>query len=273
VAKIVIGAATAVASAAAVALFGLLAGFFDNSDEPAQDASAAPFTVSTSLDVIDFFDAWLDGPMPPSRSWPGPYLDQWRTFMADAGAAFTPTRMRLVLDGTGQRTATITQATAVKDDCSEPSPGAHFSIIPEGEAAPVGWSFDLGESAPVALNEDGRPYFEGKTISLAPGEVITIDVTTHPGPLDCRWTLLLDVTVGGERQTVTIDDDGQPFRTTGGDPELATHAMFAISDGIAGPDNIDAQIRVIPTSQVYDDFERATEVYNWDGSTWTLGNA
>jgi hypothetical protein len=188
VAKIVIGTATTLASAAGVALFGLLAGFFDNSEKPAEERGGEPFTVSTSFDVIEFFDAWLDGPMPPIQSWPGPYLDQWRSFMADAGAAFTPTRMRLVLDGTGPRTATITQATAVKADCSEPSPSAHFTIIPEGEARTVGWTFELGESNPVALDESGQPYFEGKTISLAPGEVITIDVTTHPGPLDCRWT-------------------------------------------------------------------------------------
>jgi hypothetical protein len=272
-AKILIGVGTAVSTAIALAGLAWLSGVVSGGGSDGPTDSGVPFTFVTSQVTPQTWNAWLDTPMPPSGEWPGPYPDEWAAFVRQRGATFDSTWVRIVLDGVAERAVTITEARAHKIDCVTPTPLGHYVQTADGADSTIGWYFDLGERDPIAYelleeDEQGGPYFQANTISLAPGEVLTIDAKAFAGPDDCRWTIELDVVVGGEMTVVTIDDGGVPFRTSGGDLDIATHVVLPGSDGVFGADGIDGQMFVYPTG---DWFGEPEQLYDWSGSEWMPG--
>lgn len=69
-------------------------------------------------------------------------------------------------------------------------------------------SFDPGTGGPPL--PPGQPY----SLQVVPGQAEVIDVIGRTETCDCRWRVLVDVTVGGRTQTLTIGPPGG-FRTTG----------------------------------------------------------
>jgi hypothetical protein len=232
-----------------------------------------PFDVVAFEEYDVSWGFWLDGEMPPPSDWPGPYPDDWRALFDERSGAYDSTWLRLVIDGVNERAATITGAQASKIECRDARPQGHFVQTADGLNTAIGWYFDLGEVDPIAyelLEDDvqGGPFFRSQTISLAPGEVLTVDAKAFAGDQDCQWKLELDVVVDGERSTVVIDDGGEPFRTSGGSGDTMSHIHLPISDGIVGPDFIDSQVWVHRRAD--DAFvEDPIALYDWSGETWS----
>jgi hypothetical protein len=208
---------------------------------------------------------WMDGPMPPQAQWPGPDWEEWLDTVEDVGGAYAWTAIRIVIEGIADRTVSVTDARAVKDRCVDPTPEALFWVAPEGEALTVGWEFDLSEADPraYAVDQTGRQgrYFADRTLTVAPGEIVTIDATAVAGPLDCEWHLELDVVAGGVTSTVTVDDSGHSFRTSGDGTGTPTYALRAL-DGF--------QLWVHPDPPSAFGGGTPLEVWSWTGDDWVL---
>jgi hypothetical protein len=85
----------------------------------------------------------------------------------------------------------------VRVNLDEPQPVLHYFVAGQEVASPFVLSLTSGEA-----------------------EVIDLHVTATTGLND--WTAEIAVVVDGDRRITVIDDDGQPFRTTGVLPEAAT---------------------------------------------------
>ena len=232
VAKFVVSIVTAVATALAVGVVTRTV-FVDGGSGSATTTTlapdAAPFSASTRIRYVAPWSVWLQEPLPDPRLWPGPatHDDELVRFLAGLGAIDNETWLRIVLDGTAGRTSTITGARAVVVERRDPSAVAQFKRTSEGEEDTIGWYFDLDEPESPAhellkgymTERRGPTYFANRTITVAPGEALTIDVIAVTEKCDCRWVIDLDVVVEGTPRTVRIDNDGEPFRTSSGQPD------------------------------------------------------
>ncbi|WP_059008668.1 hypothetical protein [Streptomyces specialis] len=59
-------------------------------------------------------------------------------------------------------------------------------------------------------------------------EPLALRVEAATARCDCAWYIELDWSAGDERGTVRVDDDGDPFRTSGGGAGAATPYFFAM---------------------------------------------
>ena len=82
--------------------------------------------------------------------------------------------------------------------------------------------FDLEDKSPVAKewqeNEDEvktKPFFDSKNVTLARNEVHDIVIIGSAKRSLVMWRLYLDLEVAGKSQTIEIDENGKPFKTTG----------------------------------------------------------
>jgi hypothetical protein len=233
VAKFVVSIVTAVATALAVGIVTRSA--FDSGSGPPPTTTlardAAPFTVSTRIVHGDYWKVWLAKPLPTPKLWPGPNSDPETLlrFLDKLGAVDDLTWARITLDGTAGRTSTITGARARVLQRSTPSPAAEFTYPHEGEQDVIGLYFDLDESGSPAhelisfATPSREPYFAHRTITVAPGEAVTLDVNATTQECDCQWVLELDVVVDGVSRTVRIDDNGKPFHTSAGKDGVAVY--------------------------------------------------
>lgn len=84
--------------------------------------------------------------------------------------------------------------------------------------------FDLDDDRPQAWRweQDGgrervgtEPFFSNNTITLSPDEVEDVIFIGQTSGFLCRWRLEIDVDDGAKLSTITIDDHGEPFKTSG----------------------------------------------------------
>lgn len=82
--------------------------------------------------------------------------------------------------------------------------------------------FPFEDKSPVAKewqeNEDKektQPFFDSKTVTLARDEVHDFIIIGSAKRSLVLWRLYLDLEVGGKPQTIEIDENGKPFKTTG----------------------------------------------------------
>lgn len=146
--------------------------------------------------------------------------------------------IRAVLQGVHPDGARIMQMTAERE-CGPPFTGTLF-YSPDAGLDPVESAyFDLDSPDPVAqkVNEFNEPvgeFFAGDTYVLEQGEEVVFDIIGATEDQACEFTIEMDVLAGGERSTVSIDDEGAPFRVSGrasaGDYEVA-YVGGVVSEG------------------------------------------
>lgn len=83
-----------------------------------------------------------------------------------------------------------------------------------GEPPIVKLGFDLDLPTPLALSlvpnaedpdsADAAPYFANRTLTLAPGEQVAVDVTASISAGDCEWVIDVDTVVGKAQSTQRI---------------------------------------------------------------------
>lgn len=105
----------------------------------------------------------------------------------------------------------------------EPLRGTHISCPSAGDVSAIGIAFDLEEREPVAriLQDDGSagdPYFGSSAVTFTKGEVVPFQIVGVTGRSHVEWIIEADLLIDDERETVRIDDQGEPFRTTAGRP-------------------------------------------------------
>ncbi len=131
----------------------------------------------------------------------------------------------LLLEGSTHRDVTIVDLRAEILDRKAPMRGAFIGCPSAGGVGSIGLSFDFDEPHPLARQvggqDYGEPYFaDADAIVLKDGEIQPIQVTATSTRDYVAWNLVADVLVDGERQEITIDDEGLPFQITGAVPGL-----------------------------------------------------
>lgn len=118
----------------------------------------------------------------------------------------------VAVTGNADQPVRIVDLKVVNRNCTAPLAGTYFFIGgPQGQGPVIPISFDLDMREPVALTSDGHGYFAAHTISLAPGEQVTLAFTSVTKQSYCRYELQLVVLVGSKRMTQTVNDGGKPF--------------------------------------------------------------
>ena len=132
----------------------------------------------------------------------------------------------LIIEGGTERDVTIVNLRAEIVDRKAPMHGAEMHCQSAGAIGGIGISFDFDELEPVARKvsedaDDGRPYFQnGDVIMLKQGEVQPIQIAATVTHSYVAWNLIADLVVDGDSETVTIDDNGEPFQLTAGPPQV-----------------------------------------------------
>ncbi|MFG1802863.1 hypothetical protein ACGFI4_22245 [Micromonospora carbonacea] len=129
------------------------------------------------------------------------------------------TRVRLSVVGQWTGPVFVTQIRARVQRRSAPLSGAYVFEGSQGGGEPLKIGFDLDEPDSIARVvteklELGAAYVDGHSLTLSPGEPLTVDVQAQTDRSYCEWVIELDVDLGGERRVLTVDDDGRPFRSS-----------------------------------------------------------
>ncbi|GAA2709735.1 hypothetical protein ACFY2R_23480 [Micromonospora olivasterospora] len=145
------------------------------------------------------------------------------------------TRVRLSVVGQWSAPVFVTQIRARVLRRSAPLSHAYVFQQSQGGGEPLKIGFDLDEPDSIArvIGPDGRlggAYVDDRSLTLTPGEPLTIDVQAQTGRSYCEWAIEFDLDLDGEQRVVTVDDDGRPFRST----SLANHYQDRYHASITG---------------------------------------
>jgi hypothetical protein len=141
----------------------------------------------------------------------------------------------LVLEGGTRRDLSIVDMHA-KILKREPAlVGAEIHCQSAGAEEAIGVLFNLDEERPVARElidygwpwkADG-PYFkQGNIVRLVKGEIQPFLLIGISSSHYVEWEVEADVIIDGETQTITINNDGEPFRVTGPAPKKMGYERY-----------------------------------------------
>jgi hypothetical protein len=121
--------------------------------------------------------------------------------------------------GNEKATVTITGIQVVKD-CKAPLSGTLFESPSQGVNLTVALGFNLDSPIDYAQSSSSSGisgnYFEGRDVTLAPGETETFDIKVETSEHYCTFTFQMAVATANGSITEDISDNGKPFELTGG---------------------------------------------------------
>jgi hypothetical protein len=130
---------------------------------------------------------------------------------------------RVTLRGNARGTVRVVGMRIVKT-CGPPLTGAYFAGYSQGGDSSLGMIFDLDQAdphpQPMALTSAegahplGGDFFDQKTISLTPGEDVTLTIGAFTVRRSCRFTLLMTLATPNGAQTEPITYYGTSFAVT-----------------------------------------------------------
>ena len=176
--------------------------------------------VATAVPVLDTMNSsyWLQGEMPDRSSWLTDATDE--EFVMDLAnrvdVIAAPSMARLTLENPSDRGMTITDARYRAVSCAAADPTASFRHNYDGGSEVIPWTFLIGgnESGPFEDPMFEEQFFDDQVVTLAPGELVAFDLWFETLTEQCDIVIDLDVTFRGQSSVVTIDQEGEPFRTT-----------------------------------------------------------
>lgn len=143
-------------------------------------------------------------------------------------------REALVLEGGTHRELSIVDMHA-KILRREPAlRGAEILCQSAGAVGAIGVVFNLDEARPVAREltqpeslQPGGPYFaHGNIVRLAKGEIQPFELIGLSSRDFVEWEVEAEVIVDGKTQTITINNDGEPFRVSGRPPARTGYERY-----------------------------------------------
>lgn len=130
----------------------------------------------------------------------------------------------VILEGRTRRDLTIVDMRAHVLRREPPLRGAVVLCSSAGAEDAIGVAFNLDERDPVArtITNDfrtGRPYFErGKVVTLKKAELQPLAVYGQTSRYYVEWVIEAEAIVDGKKRTITITNNGRPFRLTARPP-------------------------------------------------------
>jgi hypothetical protein len=157
-------------------------------------------------------------PPPPGARAPGARGCPTRGWVRGLGGADTQTIFTVHVEGLSDRTVIVDRAEVDVVRRHPPMRGTWVGCVGAGRQAVRRLSVDL-DSTParaVYTNDEGDPKRPRRFLfALGRGQVEEFLVVASGGRCWCTWRLRLGYTVRRRRRTLTIDDSGRPFETTG----------------------------------------------------------
>lgn len=150
-----------------------------------------------------------------------PYLGLLQLGAVDA----TSTTSRVILEGVGDTTVTVTGAKAIVTERQEPWDGADVMLAGGGEVQLLGMVFELDDVPARAqlfdidlLEGDSiqEDFFARRLITVEPGEVVGIDIETRTQECYCEFFVEFSALHDGEEFQFRVGDGDYPFRVSAG---------------------------------------------------------
>jgi hypothetical protein len=143
-------------------------------------------------------------------------------------------RESLVLEGGTNRDLSIVDMRARILKREPALDGAEIHCQSAGAVSAIGVLFNLDEARPVArkltnpdsLEFDGPYFSQGRIVRLVKGEIQPFELIGISHRNFVEWEVEADVIIDGNAQTITIDNDGQPFRVTARPPAKADYERY-----------------------------------------------
>lgn len=139
----------------------------------------------------------------------------WREWMWPMGAYDGwYTELRITLQGNVDSTVLVDGLRVNVLDRGAPSGHCFMCAVGGADIQPRSVNVDLDWSGVVTYSDSGGDPVGRFTFTLSKGEVETFHVRAEAKAVQCSWTADLLLIVNGERRTVHLDADGEPFRTS-----------------------------------------------------------
>ena len=126
---------------------------------------------------------------------------------------------KVTVVGNEKATVTITGIQVVKD-CQAPLSGTLFLSPSQGVNLTVSVGFNLDSPIDYAQNSSlsgiSGNYFEGRDVTLSPGEMETFDIHVETAKHYCTFTFQMTVATANGPVTEDISYNGKPFELTAG---------------------------------------------------------
>lgn len=152
-----------------------------------------------------------------SLPWGEPEYHRW----ARTRGGVDPERavIKVVLAGRRGDAVRITDLRLADLTCSAPLSGAIIAAPSQGPQEVARLGFDLDGSVRNARVEDrgrlGARYFDGKAVALKRKEQQSFQISAVTKRKYCEFKLSVVVLDGKSQSSVTVDDDGRPFKVSG----------------------------------------------------------
>jgi hypothetical protein len=147
------------------------------------------------------------------------------------GVDYRQTKVHVSLRCTAREGVDITRVYARVVRRDTPLSGSVVGAVPEGEPDELllfdldsrareipAWSWGWLEQGGVGRVGDA-PYYETHHTPLKYGDTHTLYVVGEATREYCQWRVYVETRVGRRRRTITVDNDGLPFVTSGGASE------------------------------------------------------
>ena len=150
--------------------------------------------------------------------------------------------IKLVIEGNRSHPVQLIGMHLIKR-CQKPLDGTLFYSPSAGAQFTVGIGINLDSVTSIAENAKdyvfSGDYFASHTISLAFGEVQTLQIMAHTTQQYCQYTLALTVVDGTTQTTESITDHGQPFRVTATNVPFSYYKALYVGGVAPGAVNYD----------------------------------
>jgi hypothetical protein len=145
----------------------------------------------------------------------------WSVGLEAGGIRSDRSAVRILLHGNSTEGVTITDMRAVAVKRAPSAGGVLLDCPSAGGLDPIGLTFDLSEvntAQAQHIDDDNNPqnqFVNGYAIGIAEKEAVPLVVDIKPSSDAIWWHIEADAIVGGERQVITIDDEGKDFYSPG----------------------------------------------------------
>jgi hypothetical protein len=219
-------------------------------EEPGEEPGkvGAPTVVAEPYDWESPCDAHYLLSGEPEQVPPPPVEEDARGWVtALGGVASGEQRVRLTVQGTDENTVVLEDLHVNVVGKEEPLPWNDYVMGVDACGGPVEtrhFGVDLDAGQPEVTPEGGQRDFPYQVSETDP-EVYYITAGTRAH--DVSWYLELEWSSGGERGTVLIDDEGEPFRMSANegrpayDYPMGYNDRWEVADGIGGAPTSEAE--------------------------------
>jgi hypothetical protein len=157
---------------------------------------------------------------------------------SDQQEAFGFSRVRMTLRGQWVKPVQVVEIRAQVKRLA-PLAGTLVWVGAQGGNPIIDIGFDLDANDVVARTRTdefifGKPYTDDEQLTVAPGEIVTLDIVAQTRRHYCEWDILLDLDVDGVREPLVVRDGDRSFQTTAPAASYSARYFYEITSPSGG---------------------------------------